>query len=181
MNIVEEVAQIFGTLGAISMLCSNRQKTRRKILFCLIFDGLFYFIQYILLKAYTGAFTNLISIVRVLTFNKKGTNDFFKKNYILYIILLLYIFIGIYTYDGIISLLPTIATVIYTIALWQDDTKVIRYGSIMMFAMWLLYNIIVQAYISAIVEGILLIGTLISIIKFDIMNKKTKAIKLLKG
>ena len=79
MNIVEEVAQIFGTLGAISMLCSNRQKTRRKILFCLIFDGLFYFIQYILLKAYTGAFTNLISIVRVLTFNKKGTNDFFKS------------------------------------------------------------------------------------------------------
>ncbi len=100
MNIVEEVAQIFGTLGAISMLCSNWQKTRRKILFCLIFDGLFYFIQYILLKAYTGAFTNLISIVRVLTFNKKGTNDFFKKNYILYIILLLYIFIGIYTYSS---------------------------------------------------------------------------------
>ena len=174
MNIVEGLAQVFGTLGAISMLCSSWQKTRKKMLFCLIFDGLFYFIQYILLKAYTGAFTNLISIARVITFNKKGSNSFFKKNYILYIIILLYIIVGIYTYDGIISLLPTIATVIYTVALWQDDTKIIRYGSIMMFSMWLLYNIIVQAYISAVVEGILLIGTLISIIKFDFMNKKQK-------
>lgn len=181
MNAIMVFAQIFGILGALSMLCSNWQKTREKMLFCLIFDGLFYFIQYILLKAYTGAFTNLISLIRAILFNKKGTNDFFRKNYILYIILLLYVIIGIFTYNGVISLLPTIATIIYTVTLWQDAANVIRYGSVMMFTMWLIYNIIVGAYASAIVEGVLLIGTIISIIKFDIMNKYKNEIKLLKG
>ena len=45
------------------------------------------------------------------------------------IILLIYLIVGIITYDGIISTLPVIAAIIYTSVLWQDNLKIIRIGT----------------------------------------------------
>lgn len=166
------VAQSFGMLSALSMMLSNWQKTKRRMLFCLLFDSIFCILQYILLGAFAGACTNIISLIRVIIFTKKEDNKFLNKNYILYTIILLYAIMGIITYDGIISILPSIATIIYTIVLWQDDSTKIRFGSVVMFSMWFIYNLAVGAYISSIVEVISLISAIMSIIKIDIINNK---------
>lgn len=76
---------------------------------------------------------------------------------------------GITTYDGIISILLSIATIIYTMVLWQDTPTKIRFGSSIMFLMWFIYNLAVGAYISSIVEAI---SAIASIIKIDIINNK---------
>lgn len=73
-------------------------------------------------------------------------------------------------YDGLTSILPTIAIIIYTSSLWQDDTMKIGYGSAIIFSMLIIYNILVGAYTSGIVNIILLASSIASIIK----DKRTK-------
>ena len=59
---------------------------------------------------------------------------------------------------------------VYTIFLWQDNIKRIRIGSSIMFAMWMIYNIVVKAYFGALFECFLLFTSILSIFK---LNKKT--------
>lgn len=166
------VAQILGTLGALSMVLSSWQKDRKKIFVFLLFDNIFYFLQYIALQAYAGAVTNVIGLIRTITFSKKGENKFLSTNYPLYIIIILYCIINVFTYDGIASLFPAIASIIYAIVLWQDEPKKIRIGSTIMLSMWVVYNIVVKAYVGALTEFILFVSSLVAIIKLDVINPK---------
>lgn len=172
MTEITLVAQVFGMFSALSMMMSNWQDTKNKMLFCLLFDSIFCILQYILLGAFAGACTNIISLIRVIIFSKRDTNKYFSKNNVLHIIILLYVIMGIVTYDGMMSMLPSIATIMYTIVLWQDNPTKIRCGSSIMFLMWFIYNLTVGAYISSIVEAISLISAIASIIKIDIINNK---------
>lgn len=166
------LAQIFGLLGAVSMLLSSWQKTRKRVLSFLVFDSLFYFLQYILLGALAGAFTNIVGLLRTLIFRHKENNRLLGSSIILYSIIISYIVVGIMTYNEIISLFPIIASILYTIVLWQDNVKHIRIGTGIMILSWLIYNLAVGAYIGAIVESILLASSLTAIIKLDILKDK---------
>lgn len=162
------LAQILGGLGALAMMLSSWQKSRKKMFTYLLFDNIFYFFQYIVLKAYSGAFTNIVGLIRTVIFSKKGSNKLMSTKYPLVIIIFLYVIINIFTYDGIISLFPAIASIIYAIVLWQDEPKNIRVGSSIMFGMWFVYNLIVRAYVAAFTELLLMISSIIAIIKLDL-------------
>lgn len=166
------LAQIFGLLGAVSMLLSSWQKTKDKVLTFLILDSLFYFIQYILLGALSGAFTNIIGLIRTILFKYKDKNKILQNNIILYIVMLGYIIIGIITYKGIISLFPVIIGILYSMLLWQNNVKKIRIGTSVMILSWLIYNVSVSAYMAALVEVVLLISSIGAIIKIDILKKQ---------
>ena len=172
------IAQIMGGLGAVSMILSSWQKSRKKIFLFLVFDNLFYFLQYIFLQAYAGAFTNIVGLFRTILFSKKGENKFLKTNYPLYLVIILYILINIFTYDGISSLFPALASIIYAFVLWQDEPKKIRFGSSIMLLMWFVYNLFVKAYVGALVEFTLFISAVVAIIKIDIKDKKKEEQKL---
>ena len=132
------------------------------------------FLQYIFLGAYSGAFTNVVGLLRTIIFSQKNKNKFFSTKIPLFGIIILYVIINIFTYDGISSLFPAIASIIYAIVLWQDDPKNIRIGSAIMLLMWFIYNLVVKAYVGALIEGILFMSALIAIIKLDIINKTNK-------
>ncbi len=166
------IAQIFGALGALSMILSSWQKSRKRIFLFLVFDNVFCFLQYLFLQAYAGAFTNVVGFIRTLLFSKKGENKFLKTNYPLILIILLYIGINIFTFDGISSLFPAIASIIYAFVLWQDEPRKIRFGSSIMLFMWFVYNLCVKAYVGAVVELILFISSVVAIIKIDIRDRK---------
>ena len=166
------LAQIFGVLGSCAMIVSSWQKERKNILFFLAFDNIFYFIQYVLLNALTGAYTNIIGLIRLYLFEKKGKNMFFKKNYTLYIVILLYILVGVLTYENLGSIFPIVSSIIYAIVLWQYNPKYIRIGSSIMLLMWCIYNVLVHAYVGVLSEGILFISSILAIIKIDVLKNK---------
>ena len=166
------LAQLFGILGAASMMISSWQKKRKRIFFFLLFDNIFYFLQYIVLNAYSGAFINVVGLARTIIFSKKGESKFLKTNYPLYLIIILNIVVNIFTYDGIKSLFPAIASIIYAIVLWQEKPKSIRKGTSIMLLMWFVYDITVNAYVGALTEGILFISSVIALYKFDIRKEQ---------
>lgn len=166
------IAQIMGVFGALSMMISSWQKSRKKIFAFLVFDNVFYFLQYIFLQAYSGAFTNVVGLFRTILFSKKGSNKFLTTNYPLILIIVLYVVINIFTYDGLSSLFPAIASIIYAVVLWQDEPKKIRFGSSLMLLMWFVYNLFVKAYVGAVTEFVLFASSVMAIINIDILGRK---------
>ena len=149
----------------MSIVLSNWQKSKNKMMLFILFDSIFYFIQYVLLKANTGAVTNIVSFFRVILFSKKDKIKIKNKNILLYMILIVYLILGLLTFKTFVDCLPIIATIIYSIFLWQDNPQKIRIGSSIMFSMWMIYDICVKAYFGAIAECFLLITAILSIIK----------------
>ncbi|MBP5683839.1 MAG: YgjV family protein [Bacilli bacterium] len=165
------LSQLFGGLSAFAMILSSWQIKKKKIYFFLTLDNIFCFIQYILLQAYTGAFSNIIGLIRLLLFNFKGRNKFFKTKWPLIIVLLLYSIIGFITYQGVSSLFPTVASILYAVALYQDKEKIIRISTSIMLFCWLIYNLFVHAYIGAITEGVMFLSSILAIIKIDVLKR----------
>ena len=76
------------------------------------------------------------------------------------------------TYVGIISLLPMFAVVLYSIAVWHGNLKLIRYTEVFSCCLFIVYNIKVLAITGLIATIIELIAALIAIYRFDIKKPK---------
>lgn len=166
------IAQAFGILGLIVMIYSLFQKNKNKMLWFIVLNGLFFGCQYFLLQAYSGMFSNFFGIIRTYICKVKEQNESLNKWYVFAFFMIGYIVIGFITFDGhIISLLPIIAELIYVITLWQKSVKRIRYGTLLMVILWLIYDVVVKAYPSMITDLIVMTSTMIAIWVNDFKRK----------
>ena len=169
------IAQTFGILGLIVMIYSLFQKNKNKMLWFVVLNGLFFGCQYFLLQAYSGMFSNFFGILRTYICKEKEENKSLNKWYVLAFFMIGYIIIGIITFNGhIISLLPIIAELIYVITLWQKSVKRIRYGTLLMVILWLIYDVVVKAYPSMITDLIVMTSTIIAMCVNDLKKKGMK-------
>ncbi|MBE5819796.1 MAG: YgjV family protein [Clostridiales bacterium] len=166
MNLL--LAQVFALLSSLCLLISFWQKKRKNILFFQMLDSLFDVFQYIFLGAYTASLISLLGSTRAYFFSK------FNKKVFLYIFLLLYIISAIITFNGLITVIPLIAALIYTVVIWNKKEKYIRLYSILVFILWLTHDILVEAYVSSIVDLVIIISNSIAIYKIDLKEKKIK-------
>lgn len=155
------LAQIFALLSSLCLLASFWQKKRKSILTFQILDSTFDIVQYFLLGAYTGGVISFLGATRAITFKK--TN----KRIALYIYIVVYILASLLTWNGVVSIIPLLAAVIYTIVIWNKKEKNIRFFSIFVFLLWLVYDILVQAYVNGITDSILIISNILAIKKLD--------------
>ena len=65
------VAQCFGVLGLLVMIISLFQKNKDKMLWYVVFNGIFFGIEYLLLGAYSGMFSNFFGIFRTYVSKEK--------------------------------------------------------------------------------------------------------------
>ena len=93
--------------------------------------------------------------------------------YCLIIIILIMISFSILTYSGLISLLPMIAVVLYSFALWYGNLKIIRITEVISCSLFIIYNIKVSAITGLIATFIEMLAAIIAIYKFDIKNRRT--------
>ena len=164
------VAQIFGALALAILIISLQKNSKTKLLLYQSISSLLYALQYLLLNAYTGCFMNLICMIRNMIFNQYP-----KKRppvYWLIITIVLMIFFSSLSYTGVISFLPMIAVILYSIALWHGNLTVIRTTEIISCSLYILYNIKVLAITGLIATIIELVGAILAVYKFDIKKKK---------
>lgn len=167
------IAQGFGILGLLVMVISLFQKNKDRMLGYVAFNGIFFGIEYLLLGAYSGMFSNFFGIFRTYISKEKEKHKNLNKWYILLFFIIGYAIIGFISFDGkIVSLLPIIAEIIYVIALWQKDVKKIRIGTLLMVILWLIYDIFVKAYPSMITDLIVMSSTIVAIVIKDILKRK---------
>lgn len=167
------IAQGFGILGLLVMVISLFQKNKDRMLEYVVFNGIFFGIEYLLLGAYSGMFSNFFGIFRTYISKEKEKHKNLNKWYILLFFIIGYAIIGFISFDGkIVSLLPIIAEIIYVIALWQKDVKKIRIGTLLMVILWLIYDVFVKAYPSMITDLIVMSSTIVAIVIKDILKRK---------
>lgn len=164
------IAQIFGAFALIILIISFLKNNKEKLLKYQIFSSLLYAIQYVFLEAYPGALMNIACMLRNWIFkryNEKRPPIF----WLLFVIALMIVF-SIFTFKGFISLLPMLAVILYSIALWVGSLKVIRVIEIISCSLYIIYNIYVYAYIGLIATIIELIGAIVALYKFNIKKQK---------
>ena len=162
-------AQICGIIALILTVISVQFKTKEKIIMCFVFANLVASIQFFLLNAITGAVISIINTIRCMVFyyyKKKGKKPSLA---ILLLFEIVAIVSGIISWQNIWSIIPIVATVLYTYGLWQDDVKIIRITTAIVGLGWAIYDIIVMAYIGAIQESSQFVSAIIALIR---KNKK---------
>lgn len=154
------IGNFFGIIGLIYSAVAYHKKEKKDILKLLIISNSLSLIQYMFLQAYTGCITIIISIIRnIIALKKRDKNE----NIILAIFIILYIVMGIITYNSIFSILPIIASIIYVIGIWNGNENIIRKTGLINMYLWLIYSISTFAVAGAIQNIILIISTHIAI------------------
>lgn len=160
------VAQIFGFIAIFLWILSVQQKTQVKILLVQFISNLFSALQYLSLKAYSGAFMFFVATFRCFLFYLKRKHGKEITKFWLFVFLLIIIIFGLLTYDGIISILPCITVMGYTIGNYLPNPKWIRRTFLIIPLVEIFYNYSVHAYIAIVGNIFVLISGFISLIRF---------------
>ena len=163
------IIQLIGLLAFIISLIAYHKNDKEKILFYMILSSTLNLIHYLLLGAYSGCITKIISILRDSFIILKSKNKILSSNIFLIIFLVIYLITAIFTYNSIWSILPIIAASIYIIYIWNGNTLTIKKTAFFCYFLWLFYNIFVFSIAGIISNIISIISTFIAIKK---INKK---------
>ena len=160
------IAQIIGAIALIILIISLQNNSKKRLLTYQMISSLLYALQYFFLKANTGCFMNLICMIRNWIFNRYP-----KTRPPIYWLIIIMVYTSSLSYAGIISTLPMIAVVIYSIALWNGNLTKIRITEVISCTLYIIYNIKVLAITGLIATIIELLGAVFAIYKFDIKGK----------
>lgn len=168
-------SQIIGVIVIIISVLSLKHKDKGKLLRNQTIAAALNIVAVLLVNGTSGAANQFVGLVRKYWFYinaKKG-----KKNSIL--LLLLFssaaVLATVLTWEGAISLLPMVAIISVTYALWQNNIYVLRYVIMIGNTTYATYNIIVKAYTVAANEIVMLVATIISLVYLYSQNKKQQS------
>lgn len=160
------LAQVLALFAILFWVISILLKNKKNILLMQVIANGIYGIEYLLLGAFSAASMNFLSFLRLLVYYFYALLNIKMPKWILFVFIALVLLFGIITYDGLISLLPIIITVLYTYAFWQNNLNVARIIYIVAAIIWIYYNYEVGAYVGIIGNALEIITGLISLIKY---------------
>ncbi len=163
---------IFSILAFIALVLSICIKDRKKSLGVQALNCFFEAVYDFIIGAFTGAFLSIINFIRTFIFMQ--SEKISKKVYVLVLMIFEGIIIVncIYTWNGYISLLPTIGSIIRTYCLWQTNMKLVRISGITTGVFYGLYYSYYHSWFLVMGDIILLLTSMMSIYKNDVKNKK---------
>ena len=159
MDITYILSQIFVIIQYIFIITTYQVKTKKQIIIFNTLGALSAIISFLCLKAYSGCMMSLVSIFRNILFFRIKEKDKSK----LVIVLILLFILTIFTYNGILSLMPSIGTLLYTLSVWQNDTKIYKKYGVLIEMSWFLYFIYIKSLFGIVLEGISLISIMIGL------------------
>ena len=168
------VAQFFGILVIIANVLSMQMKNKKQIILMFVLGNLFSAINFILLQSYSGAVICFFAIIQTFI------NKFFENKQqqvpkiIIGIYIVISIILGVITFNNIIDILPMICSVLYTLTIIQEKEKNIRRISLVNIILWIIYDIVCQAYTATISDLLMTISTIIGMYRFDRKTIETK-------
>lgn len=169
------IIQLIGVSGILASIISFQCKNHNKILFFRTLNEFIFAIQYFLLGAHTGMAMNIVGCVRNIIFSKQVEKG--KRTTASVVIFgILFILFGIFTWQGLKSMLIIFAKVLSTAAYSNKNTTIVRGLIFVTSASWLIYNVCVFSVAGVLCEAFTLISLIGGIIRFDIIpyfKKKT--------
>lgn len=169
MNLII-ISQVIGIIAWLILVVSYYKEDINKVLLVQIVSAIFYCISYILLGAWSGFIVCFFELIKAVAYYKSD-----KDKLIFFITLPIYIVIAYFTYDGIFSIFPVIASIIVGYS-FTYDKKIATIGSIISNIFWIAYDINCYAFAQALTDGILVVSNLFILLtgtSFILKNNKT--------
>lgn len=168
---MDVLAQIFGVLALILMVLSYQQKERVRLLRFQMISNALFVASYYLLGAYSGAVMSLANVARSFVFSQSDKKWGRSRAW-------LFVFIGIsmlggwLTWEGPISILVIIATIILTVALYSKNQKFMRIMFLFPPLLYVSYNLLNKSIGGIGSDIFCMTSAIIAICRFDIKKKK---------
>lgn len=83
------------------------------------------------------------------------------------IFIIISIVLGMFTFNGIIDILPIVCSILYSLIIVQNKERIIRILSLINIMLWLIYDLYFMAYVAAISDILVVASTLIGMYRFD--------------
>lgn len=172
-------SQIIYIISNIFSGSTFHAKRRKRVLVLNSIAQVGFMLSYMLLKAWSGVASSVVSLIRNLLFmttlNKEPNRKEINKTdiFILVTIYVLIMILSIFTYKDIFSLLPLIATMLYTYSVCQKNVKTYKILGIPMQILWLIYAISIMSISAIVIEATMLVNCIWAFYKL----RKKKTIK----
>jgi len=168
------IIQGIGYLALLFVVLSFQRNSRPKLLFFMIIGLVLFVVHYALLGAWVGALLNLIEGGMTFVAYRKETDAWAQKRVWPYAFAALFIIAGVVVAKSYVDLLPVIAQIVGTIAVWQTNPKRIRFIMLIPRPLWFTYNLFVGSYAGMTTEVIILLSVVIGAVRFDMIKKRIR-------
>ncbi len=168
MDFYSLFVQAIGFIPSFISILSIQLKTRKRILIMQLTAGLMWVLHYYLLGAYTAVLTNSIGIFRS-TISYFNDRKWAKSNLWLYLIITLSILSSIVTWDGPISLLPSISLICTATGLWIHNLTITRILFTVQSPCLFVYDIATGSWGCAIIEAVAFVSFILALLRLDII------------
>lgn len=162
----EYIIQGIGFLGVLLFIISYQLKSNMALFLCQLLGCLVFFVQFMIMGAYTGAFGLVINILRNVLLLKSDKWKWVTSRWTLSTVLLLLTVMTWATWAGWISLLPFVSVGVTTIGYWTHNGQKIRASQLVGSPCTMLYDILIRSWGGALSEGITIVSILVSIYRF---------------
>ena len=160
------VGQFIGFAAMGASICSFQAKNRAGILVFQFLSSLCWLTHFFLIGSMSGAVLNGVSVVRnaVYTFKKDYTG--WQKYGVPAIIALGYGAAFIITFESAISIFPLLACLLATVALYMKDERVIRALSLLVSALWIVFDAAHGSIAGVAAEAFTICSILLALIRY---------------
>lgn len=158
MKIIAEIIGYTAVLGAFILF---QQTDRKRLIFCKLILDFLWIVHFVMIGGYTTACTAFISIFRELVF-VNCDKPFFKGRIWLWIFIALYAVTPIFTWRGICSIFPAMASMGATVSFWVKSVKTTKKIALLVAMGQLVYEIAVNSYAAITNELVTIASILIS-------------------
>ena len=177
-NVIDIIAQAFGIVGLVIIVASFQCKKNKNFFLMQGFGSFMFFINFIMINAYGGAFFNLANLVRGLLFSKDT-----GKKWKLAVVEAIYtacfafsIFLDSRTEQIILVAIPFIALVVMSVFMWSGNSRHIRYSQIAyMSPAWIIHNIFNFSLGGLLCESFNMVSSIIYLIRLKREKKAAEA------
>lgn len=161
------LAQIFSLIGYLLFAISFWQKKYESVMYIQIAGLVSLMIQFILLKAYSGAAIDLVNIIKTCFFAKR------KKDSVYHLVFFgtLTLFGVLLTWTDVFSIFSLIAGLSYLIASYSKELQRVRAGAVLSSISWIVYDVHSLAYVSCVCEVGTIVSNIIALIRYGKMDR----------
>jgi len=162
------IAQAVGFIGMAFLFIAFQHNDKKKILWLQAGTAAAFSIHFFMLGAFAGMAVNLLNIPRNIVFARS------QRRVWTYVFIGLFLLLGIFVWEGPLSLLPIIAACISTVVFSFENPRYIRFLSLPIVLFWMVYNIASFSVPGVMTEAFGLISISIAIFRYDIFKKVAK-------
>lgn len=161
------LVQGIGFIGVALFLISYQVKSNRSLFIFQTLGCVMFGVQFLLLGAYSGCLSLVINITRNTLLTKYNESKLIRWRGWVAVFSIAAALVTLYTWNGLISLLPLMGTVAGTVAYWTNSARKIRLANLVANAPCMfVYDLLVRSWGGVINESITIISIVVSIIRF---------------